>query len=282
VPITDDGANIDARTVAGFGREWSRFQQGEDLPDADRRAMFDAYFRIFPWDRLCSASTGMDIGCGSGRWAVFVAPRVGHLHVVDPSVEALGVARRNLAACTNVTFHSASVGDLPVADASLDFAYAIGVLHHVPDTSAAIHCIARKLKPGALLLVYIYYAFDNRSAWYRRLWQASNAVRLAVSRAPPGLQRLVTSVIAAAIYWPLARSAALLDRLGYLPRSWPLAFYRERSFYVMRTDAHDRFCTPLERRFTRLQIETMLRTAGFRDIRFSEHAPFWCAVAVRN
>jgi hypothetical protein len=60
----------------------------------------------------------------------------------------------------------------------------------------------------------------------------------------------------------------------------PLSYYADKSFYVMRTDAYDRFCTRLEKRLTRVEIETMLRRAGFRDIAFSEQAPFWCAVGI--
>lgn len=276
---TGDMRNVDVQTVAGFGREWSRFQQGSELPDSDLLAMFDGYFHIFPWGALPPGSVGIDVGCGSGRWANLVAPRVGHLHVADPSAEALNVARSNLSARKNVTFHLASVADLPVSDGSLDFAYSLGVLHHVPDTAGAIQCIARKLKTGAPFLVYLYYAFDNRAAWYRWLWRVSDFLRRGISRASPTTQRALTSAIAAAIYWPLARSAALLARLNFPVESWPLSSYRDRSFYVMRTDAHDRFCTRLEKRFTRAEIETMLKQAGFRNIRFSERTPFWCAVA---
>ena len=50
---------------------------------------------------------------------------------------------------------------------------------------------------------------------------------------------------------------------------------------VMRTDAFDRFCTALEHRFTRQQIENMLLKAGLCDIRFSDHEPFWCAVGFK-
>ena len=132
--------------------------------------------------RLPANSVGMDVGCGSGRWAVLAAPRVGHLHLVDPSEEAISVAKANLAGIPNVSFHVTSVADLPAEDQSLDFAYAIGVLHHVPDTQRAIACIARKLKPGAPFLIYLYYAFDNRPAWYRWLWRLSNALRLVLSR----------------------------------------------------------------------------------------------------
>ena len=49
----------------------------------------------------------------------------------------------------------------------------------------------------------------------------------------------------------------------------------------MRTDSRDRFGTPLELRFTRVQIERMLLDAGLRDIVFSDGEPYWCAVGFR-
>ncbi len=275
--------NVDASTVAGFGQEWSIFQQrSEDLPDADRAAMFESYFHIFPWDALPPGAVGIDIGCGSGRWAVLVAPRVGHLHLVDAAAEAVAVAKSNLAGTPNVSFHVASVADLPVPDESLDFAYAVGVLHHVPDTLAAVESIARKLKPGAPFLIYLYYAFDNRPAWYQGIWLVSNLIRVVLSRSPNIVRYLASELIAATIYWPLARAAALLEKIGVKPDSLPLSFYRHRSFYVMRTDAYDRFCTPLEKRFTRKEIEETLSIAGFENVTFSESAPFWCAVGRRR
>ena len=275
--------NIDRRTVASFGEEWSRFTQSErELAEADRRAMFEAYFRLFPWDELPAASVGADIGCGSGRWAALVAPRVGHLYVVDPSPKALAVACANLAPFGSVTAIEAAADQLPFPDASLDFAYCLGVLHHVPDPAAALRAIARKLKPGAPLLVYIYYALDNRGALYRALWRLSDIARLGLSRAPPWLQRWVSSLIAYGVYWPVARIAFLLDRLGGLPANWPLSYYRGRSIYVMRTDAYDRFCTPLEQRFSRAEIEAMLTASGCQDIRFSPEMPFWCALARKS
>jgi len=275
--------NIDQATVKGFGREWTTFTQSEsDLTAEDRRAMFESYFAIFPWDRLPPQSIGADIGCGSGRWAMPVARRVGHLYAVDAGAEALSVARKNLAGLDNVSFHQASVSALPFDDGALDFAYALGVLHHVPDTARAIGNVAAKLKIGAPFLVYLYYAFDNRSAAYRALWKPSNAARLTLSRAPYPVQIAATTAIALLVYWPLARMAALLEKFGLRPRSWPLRFYRHRSLYVMRTDAFDRFCTRLEQRFTRAQITDMLRAAGLDDIKFSETEPFWVALAFKR
>jgi SAM-dependent methyltransferase len=187
-----------------------------------------------------------------------------------------------LAGFDNVSFHHASVSALPVDDGTFDFAYSLGVLHHVPDTAQAIRDVAAKLKLGAPFLVYLYQAFEDRPAAYRALWRISDAGRLLLCRAPYPVQIAATTVIAHLVYWPLARMAALLEKFGLRPRSWPLRYYRHRSLYVMRTDAFDKFCTRLEQRFTRAQITDMLRVAGFDDIRFSDTEPFWVTLAFKR
>jgi hypothetical protein len=65
------------------------------------------------------------------------------------------------------------------------------------------------LKPGAPMLVYIYYAFDNRPAWFRLLWRASDYLRRAVANAPFRLKSAIAELFAALVYWPLARGAKL-------------------------------------------------------------------------
>lgn len=278
--IVPTGTNIDPATVRGFGDEWQRFDQSA-LPESERRQLFDAYFKVFPWHLVSRRSVGFDLGCGTGRWAVLAAPRVATLHCIDPSA-ALEVARGNLRDLPNCEFHQAGVDAMPLPDASMDFGYSLGVLHHVPDTAAAIASCVRKLKPGAPLLLYLYYAFDNRPAWYRWIWRASEAGRFVISRSPHGLRFGLSQLIAGAVYWPLARTARLIERLGGKVDTFPLNCYRTASFYTMRTDALDRFGTRLEQRFTRRQIEEMMMRAGLENIVFSTEAPFWCAVGYRK
>ena len=282
-PMDDVTRNVDPDVAAGFGHEWSTFQQGEmEFSQVDREAIFQSYFKIFPWNELPPNAIGIDVGCGSGRWSTMVAPRVGHLHLLDASTDALAVARQNLAGNTNVSFHLASVGSIPLDDNSLDFAFSLGVLHHVPDTMAAIRAIASKLKVGAPFLIYLYYALDNRPWWYRAIWRFSNIFRVIISRLPPKLRLVISQIIAVAVYWPLARLAALVERAGFSPAAIPLESYRDRQFYVMRTDAYDRFCTRLEQRFTRRQVEQLLKGAGFDEIHFSDAVPYWCAVGTKR
>ena len=137
------------------------------------------------------------------------------------------------------------------------------------------------LKPGAPLLLYLYYAFDDRPVWFRALWSVSDGFRGIVRRFPAGLKHGVTDAIAACVYFPLARLSGILEKLGLSIHDIPLSYYRNHSFYTMRTDSRDRFGTPLEKRFKRVEVENMMRDAGLVDIRFSEGAPYWCAVGTK-
>ena len=278
--ITKSSNNMDAKTVASFGDEWSRYDQSS-MSYSEASEIFMAYFSIFPWDMLPSNPVGFDMGCGSGRWAKFVAPKVGRLNCIDPS-SALDIARRNLIDFKNVEYIKASVSESGIPINSQDFGYSLGVLHHVPDTESAINSCVSILKSGAPLLVYLYYAFDNRGWVYRLLWRASDLVRRIICKLPSRFKHLVTDVIAAIVYFPLARLSLLLDKVGINAVSIPLFFYRNHSFYTMRTDSRDRFGTPLEQRFTKQQIKSYMERSGLIDIKFSDNAPYWCAVGIKK
>jgi len=272
--------NIDPKTVASFGDEWKRFDQS-GMSKEEMHKVFNEYFEIFPWDALSPDAQGFDMGCGSGRWARFVAPKVGKLHCIDPS-NSIEIARVNLLGHGNVCFHNESVDSQCLPPNSQDFGYSLGVLHHVPNTAAAICSCVDLLKPGAPLLLYLYYAFDNRPFWFRAIWQASDKLRKLIYRLPPFFKHLATDAIALLIYMPLAMLSSLLERLGFNVGSIPLSYYRKHSFYTMRTDARDRFGTPLEQRFTRNQIREMMECAGLVKVCFSDAVPYWCAIGYKG
>lgn len=275
------GPNADQATVAGFGAEWTRFDQSR-LSDAEYDALFSLYFANFPWSRLPQGAVGADFGCGSGRWARGVAPRVARLHCVDASADALSTARKSLAGLGNCDFHHCDITEVPLPDASLDFGYCLGVLHHMPDTQRGLISCTRLLKPGAPLLLYMYYALDNRPWWFRAMWRGSDLLRRLLSRLPFAVRARAADLLALTVYWPFARTARFLERRGTAVGSFPLSVYRHRSLYTMRTDALDRFGTRLEKRFSRNEIERMMNAAGLDNIQFNETPPFWLAVGYRR
>ena len=272
--------NQDKNTVDGFGDEWSRFDQS-DLPQAEQQLLFDEYFSVFPWKNISKESTGFDLGCGTGRWAKSVAPKVKKLICIDPS-SALDIAKKNLSNFDNCVFDNATVDEMPMQDNSMDFGYSLGVLHHVPDTALGIKQCVKKLKIGAPLLLYLYYRFDNRPWWFRLIWSVTDLLRRVVSKMPYKLRYVSSQIISIIVYFPLARFALFLEKLNFNVSNFPLSSYKNLSFYTMRTDALDRFGTRLEQRFTRKEIKNMMRNAGLENIEFSNSKPFWVAVGYKS
>lgn len=274
--------NIDDKTVSSFSEEWSRFpQENKSLIDFEAFEIFSEYFRCFPMELLTRNSVGFDMGCGTGRWAQFIAPKVGLLNCIDPS-GAIHIAKDRLKIFDNIIFLQQSADTVELESNSQDFGYSLGVLHHIPDTFKAIQNCVDLLKPGAPLLLYLYYSLDNRSPMYRLVWKLTNVARLLISKMPKRLKFLITDLIALTIYMPMARASKFLEIAGIGVANIPLSYYRSHSFYTMRTDALDRFGTPLENRFSKNEIEVMLDKAGIINYIFSDKQPFWCVVGYKK
>ena len=272
--------NLDKATVDSFGDEWKRFNQS-NLPAEEAQEIFNQYFSIFPWSSLPDNAEGFDLGCGSGRWARIMIEKIGHLNCIDPS-NAIHIAEKSLASFTNASFFKKSVDDFPLPDNSQDFGYSLGVLHHVPDTGSAIKECAAMLKPGAPFLMYLYYALENQSTFYKFIWRCSDVLRQIICRLPSTLKHLVTDLLAIIIYLPLAKISLLLEKCKINVSGFPLSFYRNCSFYTMRTDSRDRFGTPLEQRFTQQEIKKFMQDAGFKNIIFNNSEPRWCVVGTKS
>ena len=272
--------NIDDKVVNDFGKEWEAFNH-QDMNQSLLDSAFDSYFHLFPFKDLIDGE-GFDMGCGSGRWAKFVAPRVGFLNCIDPSEVALEQAKINLQNSKNCSFECEGVDSNSLADYSQDFGYSLGVLHHIPDTSLALQACAKKLKPGAPFLLYLYYRFDNKPKSYYLLWKITDLFRRIISKLPFFIKFSISQIIALFVYLPIARFALIVERIGIDVSNFPLTWYRNESFYILRTDALDRFGTRLEQRFTKDEISLMLLNSGFEKIEFSEREPFWTVLSYKK
>lgn len=274
-------SNIDHKTVEGFGDEWSRLDQ-KGLSSHEKQITFDKYFSIFPLDQLKDDYEGFDFGCGSGRWANFIAPMVGKLNCIDASAQALGVAKNNLDHHLNCDFFISDSENIPLEDNSQDFGYSLGVLHHIPDSQKALtHCV-KKLKSGAPFLAYLYYSFDNRPKWYYFLWKTSEVFRGLISKLPMPTRYFFSQVMAFFIYYPLAKFAKIMEKFGFNINNYPLSFYRNYNLYAMRTDALDRFGTRLEQRFSLDEMKHMFNKAGLVDISSNTSEPYWCVIGYKK
>jgi ArsR family transcriptional regulator len=140
---------------------------------ARRRTQSEAFFSSAAgqWDRLredlfgatshLRALAGLldpdsvvgDLGCGTGNVSECLAPFAGRIIAVDASREMLRAARENLAGRKHVELRQGSLEKLPIANAELDVALMMLVLHHLPEPKRVLAEVARTLKPGGRLLI---------------------------------------------------------------------------------------------------------------------------------
>lgn len=272
--------NKNKKVIQEFGEEWSKYDFTNFAKD-DLFESFQQYFDIFPWELISKKSEGFDMGCGSGRWAQFVAPNVKKLFCIEPS-KAIDVAKLNLNEFSNVQYLKETTETCSLNDASQDFGYCLGVLHHIPNTESALKDCSRLLKQGAPFLLYLYYSFENKPWWFRGIWKVSDLVRRIISTLPKIPKNLACDLIAITIYFPLARLSFLLEKLGIDVSNIPLSDYRKKPFYISRNDALDRFGTRLEQRYSKAQVTQMLKNSGFDNITISVSAPYWCYLAYKK
>lgn len=273
----DLGNNIDLVTVHSFGEEWKAFHA---FKDEEIEKIGDTYFDIITPAMIGSDKLAADFGCGTGRWTKYFHNKVGAIAAIDPS-DAIFSASEVLKEVKNVQFYKASIDNLPFPDNYFDIGFSLGVLHHIPDTQKAMDACVQKIKPGGFFLVYLYYNLDNRGSLYKGLFYVSNIVRNLVSKIPGRLKRFTCNLLAVLFYMPFILFSRLLKFLGVskrVRRHIPLFSYESTSFYIIRNDTLDRFGTPLEQRFSRKQINTMMTNSGLHDIVFSEQTPYWHAV----
>lgn len=102
-----------------------------------------------------------DLGCGTGTIVSLLAPHVRSVIGVDASEEMLAAARHRTAAFANVDLRRGALEALPIADASLDAAVMVLVLHHLPSPVPALAEAFRALKPGARLLIVDMTSHDR-------------------------------------------------------------------------------------------------------------------------
>ena len=246
------------RTAESFAYEWEHF--GRLRPEWERN--FREYLRPHQPESLRGRLV-LDVGAGSGRHS-YEANRLGAKVVAVDVGDAIHVARRNLPA--EVATVQADAEELPFVDAAFDVVMAIGVLHHLPDPQRALNALARLVRPGGYVHIYVYWI--PASAWHRSLLRLVTAARRATTRMPRRLLRALSYPIAATLFgifvipYRITRREPSLHRVA---EALPLKAYADYPFGVCVNDQFDRFSAPLEWRFTADEVQAMLEAAGFVD-----------------
>ena len=249
-----------------FSEEWKKFS--DILPEHEGE--FSQYFNILNVD-LLEDSRVCDLGCGIGRWSYFLQKRCRELVLVDFS-EAIFVARENLRDTSSALFFMGDLKRLPFRDNFADVMICLGVLHHLPTNALDEVRLLRKYAP--LLLIYLYYALDNRPFYFRLLLAVVTGARTLLWRVRNRQMRsLFTYAAAVSVYLPLVLLGKMLRPLN-VDRHVPLyEGYKGKSLRRIRQDVYDRFFTGIEQRFSRQEILEL--RSSFSEVFVSQRLPYW-------
>ncbi|MDR3635951.1 MAG: methyltransferase domain-containing protein [Isosphaeraceae bacterium] len=186
--------------AASFGRQWNRYDV--ERPEEDE-ATFLVKTGVHP--RELAGQLVLDAGCGGGRYTKLVARHGARVVGVDLST-AVDKAFALCEGLPDASIVQADLLDLPLAERAFDFAFSIGVLHHSPDARRAFAQVARRVKPGGRLAVWLYRRNTLPQEWINSALRAVSmrlparvlepaCVGLALLGGVPVLNKLLNKVV---------------------------------------------------------------------------------------
>jgi SAM-dependent methyltransferase len=140
-----------SRTKSAYALQWNRFRI---LRPEEDRATFRNRTGLSPDD--LAGKVVLDGGCGMGRYLRVAAEGAPGLLVGLDLSGAVFAARDQTRDLPGVSVVQGDLLRPPFAAGGFDHIYSLGVLDHTPDPRAAFLALARLLKPGGRIVVWVY------------------------------------------------------------------------------------------------------------------------------
>ncbi len=111
----------------------------------------------------------LECGCGTGQLSHYLQLNNNHVLGVDMTLNSLALAieHRLRNRLLRSSFAQMNIFDLAIKDESFDVVISHGVLHHTYDARKAFACVARKVKPGGIVMVGLYNSYARIMTWLR-------------------------------------------------------------------------------------------------------------------
>jgi SAM-dependent methyltransferase len=257
-----------AATAENFGWQWQHFVQGDELY-ADQFLGWIAPVQ----PRFFQDKVVLEGGCGKGRHTQLAATWGAHDVIgvdLSEAVETAFAATRNL---ENAHIVQADIYHLPFARV-FDYAFSVGVLHHLPDPRAGFRSLATKVKDGGYLSAWVYGAESNE--WITRFVdplrkkfssRMNHRALLQLSKLPTAVVYLATKLI----YGPLNRSSGGSKLARHLFYNDYLNAISQFGWREQHTIVFDHLVAPTSHYIHRKDFDDWWREIGAKELTVGWH-----------
>lgn len=255
-------------TAKGFGWQWQHFTQ-EDKRYAEQFLGWIApvtpeFFR----DKVV-----LEGGCGKGRHTQLAASW-GAREVIGVDLSgAVETAFRVTRDLPNAHIVQADIYQLPFGR-SFDYAYSVGVLHHLPDPRGGFESLAKRVQSGGHLSAWVYGAENNEwiTRWVNPIREKLTSrmdqrALLQLSKLPASAVYLATKLI----YGPLnktSRGSSLARHLFYNDYFRAIAPFGWREQHTI---VFDHLVAPTAFYVSREEFESWWTGINAQDVQISWH-----------
>jgi SAM-dependent methyltransferase len=276
VPTQDRSSHV----AASFGFEWQTFHDG----GFERNTVFGRtidedvaqFDDVFGLDRAGSGDpldglVVVDAGCGSGKLTAEIARRHPGAIVIgldiNPAIHEVYKASLDL---PNLHVVHASVFDLPFTDGAVDRLWCNGVIHHTGDTRRAFRSLARVVRSGGLLFVWVYQRKLSPLVAVRYLLRPFGLT---------GWSHRTLYRLCRVLSLPTLAAVRLLHLIGRIPAvrrsTHGRILTRERHYDELTLTWFDVLSPRYRDTYSKAELEAWFRAAGYRDLRH-----YWWPVGV--
>lgn len=242
------------RTYAdSFGYEWHKHSQTQVLDVEEAEKTFWLKTGLTPQE--LKGKVVLDAGCGAGRFTQIAAKYAKKVIGVDLS-DSVEVAIANTRQFMNSEIVRADINDMPFPNNYFDVIFSIGVLHHTPSTKQAFTSLAKKVKKGGILSVWVY----SNEGWKARVFNLIS-----------GFHRLYTTRMNKNLLYQLCKLAIPLYYLHRIPvvglftmALLPCSIHPKSEWRVL--DTFDWYSPKYQWKHSYDEVEGWFKYLGFKDI----------------
>jgi SAM-dependent methyltransferase/uncharacterized protein YbaR (Trm112 family) len=262
IPDMDKFLAHQKKTAESFSYEWKNIYKENEY----EKSNFFHFLSPYVKEKDLRGRLTLDIGCGSGRftkWAALSGTEVSFGTDLGETVEvAYDMTKEN----KNVCIIQADIYDMPF-ESVFDFAYAIGVLHHLPQPKQGFSRLPKVLKRGGRMLIWVY----NRRGNFRALYLYEPARSLLKNLPKPLLFKLC--YIPGGIVHGINSITHGLNAIGAkgMAQKVPFSYYANFPFNMKLNDAFDVLATPKSNYYFREEVEQWYKDSELKQIRSFEH-----------